>query len=200
MKLGQVRDKDLIRNKTIDEKQKLSQGLFEVHFTVSGVAYDLVVDKILSFDKENINDWTDADISYHLEKCALYRFSFLSAAEELTKLISIKKRDFNRWFAEVTTIARKELLQYRRDLREKGDAASWLGSITKQEIEDWIISNQILNNKYNLKLEDIEELESNKKKLIELRNCMEERAFDLKAIGEMRMKQRFDKISVKGEN
>lgn len=190
IKFGSVRDPDSIRKETIGIHQKLDEPIFRVTIQIGNIAHDIVVDKILSFDKENIADWTDADISYHLEKCAIWRFTFLSAAEELYKIIQNKKRDYKEWYANRYNEGIQYALDWRRNRREAGDASGWLGSPTKQEVDGFIRTHITYGLDMREKLSEIERLEANKNKLIELRGAMEERAFDLKTIGEWRIKQK----------
>lgn len=187
---GLIRDQNKIRSQTVDFKEnQLPVGLFKMTIQLEGRAYDLILDKILSFDKENTKEWTDADINYHLEKCATYRFTFLAAAEEVKKMIQTKKRMYSAWNAAASKKAQTAILTRKKELRAEGAAASWLGSVTKQDISDWILTDTE-NSKVMIEYEtSIEKLESDHRKLMELRSCMEERAWDLKAIGNWRVKE-----------
>jgi len=188
MKIGSIRKKESLRV-PLTKEHISSSGLFNLSFTIQDKIYDLIVDEIVSF-KKDYSDWSDADMSIHLEQCSFWRTTFASAIAELMSTISQKTLDFQEWYAHITNESRDALLEWRKQKKESGIIGSWLGSITKQEIEDWILLNPKHNKVYKEYKLEIEDLKIKRDRLIDMKDTIVQRASDLKKLIDDRLEIR----------
>ena len=91
----------------------------------------------------------DDEIDKALVQCSYYRYTFLAAGAEVEARLSRIERKYLIWFATVSEIARKEIMQERLEYKQEHSVpGSWFGSITKLEIEQRIATDPSTSKKY----------------------------------------------------
>ena len=185
--LGQNRSDSHLAKKAVEFT---GNTLFGINFTVKGKVYDVMVDELVSI-KKDYSDWTDVDLSIHLEQCSFWRTAFSSAIAEFTSAVTNLSLDHKQWYAAAAKEAREEALKWRKEKKAEGDFPnSWFGSVTKQEIEDWILLDPKYSETYIKNIKEIEHFKIKRDRLIDLRDTIVQRASDLKKLIDDRMDQR----------
>lgn len=170
---------------TIDDisaMRKLPDKFFEIYINIGGQVYDLIVDEMLQI-KKNYQEWTKADIDYHLERTSIFRFTYASAAQDLFRHIEALKEDFIVFYAKWTIKAQSDILKYRLQQKENGIPMSTWGSLTKADIENWIVLSEECGSEYRERKDKLAEYQATFKKLTELRDIMTQRGADLRYFG-----------------
>lgn len=190
LQLGSQGDR---RTPLIKGEENIDKGFFLIKFKINGKQFIKAVDDILKFEQEDLEEVSDGELDKALDEVGYYRFSFFSAASEIKMRMLELKRKFQTWQAECRKEARHALLQERKRLRDdEGLSTSFQGSVTKQEIEDWIL----LHSEYGPELETrssiLDGMEKTYNLLITLRDVCQDRGGHLQSIGKRRLENRKD--------
>jgi hypothetical protein len=189
MELGNTSTKKDLKKD--EEFKDIDPGFFQIHFSIGGRVFQIAVDGLIAFEKEDLKELSDASLDEALNDCSYYRFTFISAAAELEQRVMAEERVFNTWFANATSTARMLVITERnRLIKEGGFAKGWFGSITKQEIETAIVTHHTMGDEYEAYQARIAEMRKNIKLLTGLRDVLQDRGGYLQSIGRRRMENK----------
>ena len=194
MELGQKNKKKLVH----DKEEFIDPSFFKIQFEINGKVFKKAVDGLLAFEAENLDDLTDTDLDKALDYCSYYRFTFLAAGAEIeTKLAKIN-REFNTWYAEAEQDVRRNTITERLEVKERDKVPNnWFGSMTKQEIEGRILTDETYSKTYNSYQEKIESMKKTMKLLYGLRDILQDRGGHLQSLGKRRLENRKWSFGVK---
>jgi hypothetical protein len=194
MDLGQSNQRKLVK----DKEEFIDPSFFKIQFEINGKVFKKAVDGLLAFETENLDDLTDIDLDKALDQCSYYRFTFLAAGAELESKIAKTLREFNTWYAEAEQIVRKNTIAERLAIKEKEKVPNnWFGSMTKQEIEGRILTDEAYSKTYNQYQDKIEGMKKTMKILFGLRDIIQDRGGHLQSLGKRRLENRKWSFGVK---
>lgn len=183
MKLGQKNKK-----RTPVIKEDIDPAFFEVKFKIDGKIFSIAVDDLLKFEQEDLDQVTDASFDKALDQCSYYRYTFLSAAVELEKKLSIIEREHKQWYAGASRIARDNVIAERAEVKKRTKVPNnWFGSITKQDMENAFYSDEELREILDEYESKSNEMRSQIKLLYGLRDILEQRGHHLQSLGKRRL-------------
>jgi len=174
----------------IEHRQILSVGtdridpnFFKVSFSINGKVFIKAVDDLLVFEKESLDEVSDPELDNALNRVDYHRYTFLAAGCELETTIARKQRELKSWLAEAVKKVKLLIIRERRELKESENIPNnWFGSITKQEIEDKILTTKELAEEYKELQDTIAEMEKYKKVLFGLKDILQDRGSHLQSL------------------
>jgi len=170
------------------ESTYIDKGFFKVDISINGKAIKLGVDNLLAFEEEDLDELSDGALDKALDQCSYYRFTFLAAGAEIEAQIEIVNRQFTSWYAQATKEAKQLIINQRKIQKDRDKVPnSWFGSITKQEIEDTIITDPQMAKKYNEFQDTLTELKKNLRILFGLRDTIQDRGGHLQSLGKRQL-------------
>jgi len=194
MKLGQGNKKKLV----YDKEEFIDPSFFKIQFEINGKVFKKAVDGLLAFETENLDDITDMDLDKALDYCSYYRFTFLAAGAEIEAKLAKVNREFNTWYAEVEQEVRRNTITERLAVKEKDKVPNnWFGSMTKQEIEGRILTDENYSKTYNSYQTKMEGMKKTMKLLYGLRDILQDRGGHLQSLGKRRLENRKWSFGVK---
>jgi len=199
-KLGSLREKSTLLGLPslespspgmIDSPQPINSDFndfFQVSFQVNGKAYTKAVDGLLSFEKDNLDDVTDGELSKALDQISYWRFTFSAAHAELERALSQLEREYRVWYAHCTKDVEKTIMGDRKVVKEDlGVPNNWFNSVNKQDIEDAIITSPIHGASYTAYQEKISDVKRDIRLLTSLRDVLDGRGSLLQTIARRRL-------------
>ena len=193
--LGQKQKKIISRT----PEEFIDQRFFEIRFTINGKQFRKAVDGLLQFEKEELDSLSDSALDSALQDCSYYRYTFLAAGAEIETKMAAVNREFNMWLADRTEDVKKDIITERFRLKkEDGVPASWFGSITKQEMENAIITHPHFGPKWEEYSAQLAEMAKMIKKVFGLRDILQDRGGHLQSIGRRRLENRKMSFGVSG--
>ena len=138
------------------------------------------------------------DLDKALDYCSYYRFTFLAAGAEIEAKLAKVNREFNTWYAEVEQEVRRNTITERLAVKEKDKVPNnWFGSMTKQEIEGRILTDENYSKTYNSYQTKMEGMKKTMKLLYGLRDILQDRGGHLQSLGKRRLENRKWSFGVK---
>lgn len=119
----------------------IPQSYFKVQFTIDDEVFENSVDWILSLETGAHGEISDVDLELKLARCSYHAFTFLVAKQKLSFSKKRIEREFKQWQANANSICRSTIIANRKAEKLTGVPAGWLGGITKQDIEEVLLSN-----------------------------------------------------------
>lgn len=195
MELGQ---KDQKKKLVKDKEAFIDPSFFKIQFSINGKVFKQAVDGLLAFETENLDELTDEDLDKALDQCSYYRFTFLAAGTELETAIAKKEREFDTWYAESSTQARRMLIEERQQLKtDQKIPNNWLGSITKEEIRGKLLTHPVFREEFEDYQNTIENMNKQRSLCNGLRDILNERGRHLQSLGKRRLENRRMSFGVK---
>lgn len=119
----------------------IPEHYFKIEFSIDGDAFENSVEWLLSLETGAHGELSEIDMELKASRCAYHAFSFLVAKQELSFLKRRKEREFRQWLAEANATSRSNIIAKRKAEKITGVPSGWMGSITKQDIEEELLSN-----------------------------------------------------------
>ena len=181
-----------------DKEEFIDPSFFKIQFSINGRVFKKAVDGLLAFESDQLDDLTDGDLDNALDQCSYYRFTFLAAGVELEHAMDTNKREFEAWYAEKTELARKEIIAERKAMKERDKLPNnWLGSITKDDLRNKIMTSPITKQEYNDFVVKLSDMGKQIKLCYGLRDILQERGRHLQSLGRRRLENRRMSFGVK---
>jgi len=106
-----------------------------IDFEVNGKRYYHDLSPLLRVTNAGLDQATDLEIDIHLEKLGVFRFSVAHLKELVQDELTKHQEALERWQSEIWGDLYSQAIDRRKELKsEKKATASWLGSITKEEL------------------------------------------------------------------
>jgi hypothetical protein len=147
---------------TLEPNVVIPPHYFNIEFSIDGEAFKSSVDWLLSLDTGAHGELSEIDLELKLSRSSYHAFTFLVARQELSFLKRKKEREFRQWIAETNSICRANIIAKRKAEKITGVPAGWMGGITKQDIEEELLSNPeflIIWNQYQSTVDEINKQE-----------------------------------------
>ena len=112
-----------------------------IEFELNGKKHKIDVAPLLRVSNEGLESAPDKVIDEHLEGLSVFRFSVATLKELVSNEYTKASQDFDRWTNKKWKDAYRFAIKRRQELKtETKSAASWIGSITKEEIKSIMLS------------------------------------------------------------
>ena len=124
---------------TEDKKERFPEFTI-IDFELDGKRYYHDMAPLLKVSNVGLDHATDKEIDEHLERVSVFRFS-VATLKELVQIELTKHQEaMDKWQSEIWEDLYETAIEHRKYLKtEKKATASWIGSITKEELRGLIL-------------------------------------------------------------
>lgn len=160
--------------------RELPEDIFNFELILNNRKFVVLVDTLLKINKEeDLEDYPPMKLKEALEQCASYRVTCYCAYLSAYAQKKQSEEEYDLWFAEARSTARKAI-KNERLLEKANKNRKDIGQITKDELEEYIISNY--RTEYKEKKEMIRYWEGNEKMFLEFRDVLKDRGMHLQTL------------------
>jgi len=154
--------------------------LFNFELILNSRKFQVVLDTLLRIHKEeDLTDFSEWSLKECLEKCASYRLTCFCAYTSAHKELSKWKAYHKVWMAEMRDTARLTIKNIR--IQEKtAKHRKEIGTITKEEVDDWILCKHTEEYQDNERMMDY--WQDNEELFKEFRDTLKDRGMHLQSL------------------
>ena len=106
-----------------------------LEYQLDGNIYKVDMSPLLSVSNSGLESASDKEIDEHLERLSTFRFSVATLKERINEELVRAQEQFEKWQSSIWEELYREAIERRKNLKtETKAAASWFGSINKEEL------------------------------------------------------------------